>query len=288
MGAVLLSAAQLRAKIARILQDTIDMHRASRGNLDPNYQAPSGDVTDEEVDDFIAANPEIDFQTANMLFKPGSLGPGDSFAVRVRSEVYDEFEEEVERTVRDLAEDQTWIESDGSDETFILIPGHLRPIERRLWLPQKQQFQPLWIESSPSALLVARELIEEGRLLSEMDWREFEKLIAELLERDGWDIQLLRGTKDGGIDVISSRTDPTIGPLKAVWQAKRYGEGRKVQLAHARELSGVVHREAATKGVLVTTTSLTRGALDWIKQDEFRLSARDGDEVRRWIQRHTG
>jgi len=47
MGAVLLSAAQLRAKIARILQDTIDMHRASRGNLDPNYQAPSGDVTDE-------------------------------------------------------------------------------------------------------------------------------------------------------------------------------------------------------------------------------------------------
>jgi restriction system protein len=131
-------------------------------------------------------------------------------------------------------------------------------------------------------------LIEEGRLLSEMDWREFEKLIAELLERDGWDIQLLRGTKDGGIDVISSRTDPTIGPLKAVWQAKRYGEGRKVQLAHARELSGVVHREAATKGVLVTTTSLTRGALDWIKQDEFRLSARDGDEVRRWIQRHTG
>jgi restriction system protein len=136
-------------------------------------------------------------------------------------------------------------------------------------------------------LLLARQLIEDGRLLSEMDWRSFEKLIAELLERDGWNIQLMRGTKDGGIDVVSTRTDPAVGALKAVWQAKRYGEGHKVQLSHARELSGVIERERASKGVLVTTTSLTRGALDWVKQDEFRLSAKDGEGVRRWIEKYT-
>ena len=120
-----------------------------------------------------------------------------------------------------------------------------------------------------------------------MDWREFERLIAELLERDGWTVTLMRGTKDGGIDVVSSRADPILGSLKAIWQAKRFSEGRKVQLHHARELTGVVEREKATKGVLVTTTALTRGALDWIRQDEFRLSAKEGTEIRKWIERLT-
>jgi restriction system protein len=283
VGAVLLTAGQVRELIAKALRDSIDDYRATRESLDDTYQAPSGDVTREEVDQFIAANPEIDFKNANMLFPPGSLGSDDSFALRVRSEVYEEFHDELEETVRRLAEDQTW--EDDVHEPFPPIPELVRPVQRRLWLPERQQFRPQWIESSRSALLLARELIEEGRFLSEMEWRDFEKLIAELLERDGWEIQLMRGTKDGGIDVISSRDDAAVGRLKAIWQAKRYGEGHKVQLAHARELSGVVERERASKGVLVTTTSLTKGAIKWIKQDEFRLDAKDGEAVKRWIEK---
>jgi restriction endonuclease Mrr len=61
-----------------------------------------------------------------------------------------------------------------------------------------------------------------------------------------------------------------------------------VQLSQARELSGVIERERASKGVLVTTTSLTLGALKWVKQDEFRLSAKDGSQVKRWIEKYTG
>jgi restriction system protein len=285
VGAVILSAGQVRELIANALRDSIDTYRATRANVDPTYQPPSGDVTREEVDWFIAANPEIDFQYANTLFEPGSLGPDESFALRVRSESYQDFEEELDETVRGLVEGPASLEEDDSEGGFALIPELVR-VERRLWLPQHQQFQPQWIDSSRSALFLARELIEEGRLLSEMEWRDFEKLIAELLERDGWKIKLMRGTKDGGIDVISSRDDAAVGPLKAIWQAKRYGEGHKVQLAHARELSGVVERERASKGVLVTTTSLTKGAVKWIKQDEFRLDAKDGEAVKRWIEKY--
>jgi restriction system protein len=287
VGAIVLSAGHVHKLIAKALRDSIDDYRATRASLDPTYQPPSGDVTREEIDRFIAANPEIDFANANMLFPPGSLGSDDSFALRVRSEVYEEFEEELDETVRGLAEGQTWLEKDDPEEAFALIPELVRPVQRRLWLPERQQFRPQWIDSSRSALLLARELIEEGRLLSEMEWRDFEKLIAELLERDGWEIQLMRGTKDGGIDVISSRNDAAVGRLKAIWQAKRYGEGHKVQLAHARELSGVVERERASKGVLVTTTSLTKGAVKWIKQDEFRLDAKDGEAVKRWIEKYS-
>jgi restriction endonuclease Mrr len=266
MGAIIVSAAQLRSMIGDALSGAIDRQ-----------------ATEEDVDAFLAANPDLHFANAQYLSAPDSFRTGNDFALRVRSEVWEDFQNEVEETIHQQA--GQYDESD--DDDLGLATDGLTPVDQRLWVPSDQEPKPQWIDTSPSAILIARELIEEGRLLSEMDWREFEKLIAELLEKDGWKIQLLRGTKDGGIDVISSRTDPAIGALKAIWQAKRYGEGHKVQLAHARELSGVVQREAASKGVLVTTTSLTRGALDWVKQDEFRLSAKDGNEVRKWIEKHS-
>lgn len=51
------------------------------------------------------------------------------------------------------------------------------------------------------------------------------------MERDGWTVELTRGTHDGGIDVISIKDDPTLGKMKAIWQAKRHGSGNKVNVA---------------------------------------------------------
>jgi hypothetical protein len=115
VGAIVLTAGEVRELIAKALRDSIDDYRASRASLDPTYSPPSGDVTREEVDRFIAANPEIDFANANMLFPPGSLGSDDSSALRVRSEVYEEFEEELAETIRGLAEGQTGPEKDDQE-----------------------------------------------------------------------------------------------------------------------------------------------------------------------------
>jgi len=43
--------------------------------------------------------------------------------------------------------------------------------------------------------------------LDNLSWREFEKLIAELLEADGYSIKLMAGTKDGGVDVVAEKLD---------------------------------------------------------------------------------
>jgi len=131
---------------------------------------------------------------------------------------------------------------------------------------------------------MADKLLREGRLLNEMGWRDFEKLIAELLQTHGWDVTLMQGTKDGGIDVLAERNDPVLGALKAIWQAKRYASDRKVQLSHLRELSAVVEIERATKGIVVTTSALTRGAIEWIQRDKYRLEAKDGHDVEKWIK----
>ena len=131
--------------------------------------------------------------------------------------------------------------------------------------------------------VLAADLLKHGRLLSELHWREFEKLIATLLEQFGWDVELTRGSKDGGIDVIAIKNDPTLGKIKSLWQAKKYHLGNKVELRDVRDLSAIRDSQKATKGVIVTTSHLTRGAIDWIRTDEFRLEYQEREDLERWV-----
>ncbi len=83
--------------------------------------------------------------------------------------------------------------------------------------------------------------------------------------------------------MIAERKDPVLGAVKSVWQAKKNRPGRKVSLTQVRELSGVLDIERATKGMIVTTSHLTRGAVDWVQRDHFRLGYLEKDTLERWV-----
>ncbi|MEO0600407.1 MAG: restriction endonuclease, partial [Myxococcota bacterium] len=96
--------------------------------------------------------------------------------------------------------------------------------------------------------------LDEGENLASMDWEDFEHLVREVFEhrfaRDGGEVRVTRASRDGGIDAVAFDPDPVTGG-KIVIQAKRYT--RTVQVAAVRELYGVVQREGAKLGILVTT-----------------------------------
>ncbi len=275
------SAQQLRDIVAELIASTIEMHRVSRASTDQAYLPPSeSDPTDDEIDDFLQSNPLLDGETVSQLTDPGLLGFFSKTA-----HATDEWIAEFREDVSSWAETQEWQAAD-------LVYYHVlamfdEPIPaREIWSPTENRVPfGSFAAQSPAHLLLAEKLLRQGRLLSELHWRDFEKLIAELLEHYGWDVTLMRGTKDGGIDVISQRKDPVLGPLRAVWQAKKYAEDRKVQLSHLRELSGIVDQTRATKGIIVTTSSLTRGAVQWVQRDTYRLDAKDGRFVEWWVRR---
>jgi hypothetical protein len=157
MGAVILTADHVRAKIAEAMRDMIDDYRAARVKRDPNYERPLGDLTEEEVDEFIAANPNLEFDHANML---GPLGRGSGFAVRVRSEAIEEFDEALAEKVRELSGGQ--ISDDGDEDEFGEVPEGLQLTQRRLWIPQDERLRPQWLDTSRSALLLAQQLSKMG------------------------------------------------------------------------------------------------------------------------------
>jgi len=271
-----LTAQDLRNIVEEVISGSIELHRASRAaNEGESYDRPEGRPTDEEIDDFIMSNASLDEETKEQLVHPGLLG---FYAKTARAS--DNWLREFRRNVTDWAENKSWLGADLPWVERIVVP---QPDESRLWRPTESG-QPGWLATAPSALLLAGDLLRAGRLLSEMPWRKFEEMIGALLETEGWKVEVTRYTRDGGIDVVALKDDPMLGLVKALWQAKRYGPTRIVRLHEVRELSAVVDKERATKGVIVTTSRLTRDAIDWIRRDTYRLSYKDAQKVESWVR----
>lgn len=126
------------------------------------------------------------------------------------------------------------------------------------------------------------ELNKQPRLLRELDPRQFEELVAELFERDGFDVTLTPFGRDRGVDLYAARATG-LGELRYVVQCKRYT--RPIGPALVRELRGVVDREDASCGVLVTTSSFTPGANQEQHIFPSRISLQDLQDVAGWLRR---
>lgn len=114
--------------------------------------------------------------------------------------------------------------------------------------------------------------------------REFEFFVAELLEKlDYTDIKLGQGSKDGGVD-ISATIKNNIGIEKILVQCKRFSEKNKVGEPIIKQLLYEVDMRKATRGVIVTTSTLTKPAHTLITSFLFRLSAIENDGIMRMLK----
>jgi restriction system protein len=277
MGAMReVTAQDMRNIIEEAIDRSMELHRGSRASNEGNsYDRPNGRPTDEEIDDFVMSNALLDEETKEQLVHPGLLGFGAKTARASESWL-----RQFRRNVNDWAENNSWLGADLPWINQIVVP---EPAESNLWRPTESG-QPGWLSTAPAALLLAADLMRAGRLLSEMPWRKFEEMIGALLETEGWTVRVTQQSRDGGIDVVATKDDSVLGSVKAVWQAKRYGPTRIVRLNEVRELSAVVDMQRATKGVIVTTSRLTRDAIDWIRRDTYRLDYRDAQRVESWVR----
>jgi len=91
---------------------------------------------------------------------------------------------------------------------------------------------------------------------------EFEQIIANLMVKMGFSVQLTKVTGDGGIDLVVCKTDPIFG-IKAIIQCKHYTNNSVGQPA-IRDLYGVVMSEGANKGILITTSYFTKSAKEFV------------------------
>lgn len=126
-------------------------------------------------------------------------------------------------------------------------------------------------------------LRNDPTLIKTMDWRLFEKLLADILDTFGYKIDLRRGTKDGGIDIIAFNKSNDFGNHKYLLQAKRWNN--KVGVEPVQRLLFLHNEHKASKSCLATTASFTNGAWQIYKQHEWQLELRDFSGLQDWIER---
>lgn len=97
--------------------------------------------------------------------------------------------------------------------------------------------------------------------LSTLNPREFEQVVAELYAGMRYEITLTKATRDGGRDVIAEKN--TAGSKeRALIDCKLYNKSQ-VGREQVSKLLGTVSNERATKGVIVTTGHVTKGAQEF-------------------------
>jgi hypothetical protein len=92
--------------------------------------------------------------------------------------------------------------------------------------------------------------------LQDLSGIDFERLIASLLARMGFQAEMTKTTGDGGIDIIAVLDRPVFGG-RYLFQCKRFAPDNLVGAPTVRDFYGAVTADRAVKGVLITTSEFT-------------------------------
>jgi len=133
---------------------------------------------------------------------------------------------------------------------------------------------------------INRELLDMVRsnpnLLYSLPTRKFEEIVAELLLRLGYKVELTPPTRDGGFDMYAAKHE-ILGKFLYLVECKRYAPSHRVGVEIVRSLYGVVQQKKATAGIVATTSFFTSIAKNLQRELEHQMQLADYFDLQRWL-----
>jgi hypothetical protein len=127
-------------------------------------------------------------------------------------------------------------------------------------------------------------LAQHPQRLPELHPRVFEHLIAALLSASGYrDIRLSVPSADGGVDIYATR-NTGFGRSLYLVQCKRYSPNRRVTRPEVQLTYGVLAANAATQAAIITTSSFTKPAQDFLREQQHDIGGLDLSGLKVWLQ----
>ena len=123
--------------------------------------------------------------------------------------------------------------------------------------------------------------------LAKLDPLTFERLVADLLHKTGFEVGAIGRSGDGGIDLIATNPAAELLSDRPIWavQVKHYRQ-RRVGVEALREFLGSMVLKGMSSGLMVTSGNLTSVARDFVESVRPRgveLRLIDGAAVTRLI-----
>lgn len=119
--------------------------------------------------------------------------------------------------------------------------------------------------------------------LRQLPPRKFEEMVAAMLEKQGYSVELTPASKDGGFDIYVARKE-ALGSFLYLVECKRFTPPNKVGVHLVRALHGVVQKVRANAGMLVTTSFFTKGAQEYADEMNYTLHLHDFLALKRWLR----
>lgn len=126
---------------------------------------------------------------------------------------------------------------------------------------------------------------KDKKFMYKISPRDFEKVVEQVFRDEGFDTRLTQQTRDGGVDIIATKTDPFGESIVFYIECKRYASQNKVNVELIRELFGVMQADRVNKGYLITTSDFSKDAREFIGKQEKLLTLVDGNKIYEMIKR---
>lgn len=141
------------------------------------------------------------------------------------------------------------------------------------------------IEFIPEPLLsVYDQILLDPQSVYALESWEFEQLVAEVYNRNGFNTKVTQRTRDGGRDVIASCEVAGV-TYSTYFECKQQGPSNPVGVNIVRGLYGVMERDRIDKGVIVTTSRFTRDAIKEAELFNGRIMLVNYQELQRLMRR---
>jgi Restriction endonuclease/TIR domain len=128
-----------------------------------------------------------------------------------------------------------------------------------------------------------KRIAKNNSALDTLTSREFEELVAAVLEAFGWQVSVTQATRDGGYDILAVQTEAP--GLEVAWivECKKYAKERCVGVEIVRGLYGVRDFLSIANAAIVTTAEFSRDALAFANQ-RSAIKLIDRTQLLKWIQ----
>jgi hypothetical protein len=111
---------------------------------------------------------------------------------------------------------------------------------------------------------------------------ELEHLIRQLFMKIGMRLWVTQASRDSGVDAVAVSEQPIVGGLWVI-QVKRYSMA--VGVDALRTLAGAMEDKRATKGILITTSWVSKAGRDFAARNG-RIEIIDGQQLKSMLLEH--
>lgn len=143
----------------------------------------------------------------------------------------------------------------------------------------------LEIEYFPEPVLSAYEqILIDPLAVYNLSPDEFEQFVADVFHNHGFQAEVTKKTRDGGVDITASFEKGGV-LYRTYFECKHYRADRPVGAPIVRALFGTMERDRIEKGVLVTTSRFTKDAEEEAEKLNGRITLIDFQQLQQLMRR---